>query len=964
MAAKNIVANRLQRRRRSANSSRCFDIEQLEDRRVLAVTFTAEAPIVEADAVYPKSLVAADFDGDSDADIVVASYIDNKITWYENVDGEGTYGKPRVITDFSFGAAAVNVADIDGDGDLDILSASADDYDADVSWYENTDGLGTFSEQKVISAEIAGGDSVFAADLDSDGDLDVLSASRGDNKVAWYSNLDGKGQFGEQQVISDTELGATTVVAVDVDGDGDIDVIAGSVGERDDLGQITALGEIVVFENLGDGTDFERKTILTADFITSIVATDIDGDGDPDIASTSREDNVVSWLANDGGEFGPERVISLEEGAPNQLIVDDVDGDGRQDVVTAGRIGDSVTWYRNTGVGIFGAPVTINRSADGASSVFLADVDNDKDLDLFSTSRFDNKIALYKNLDGDGLFGPQQVLAAVGAPGAQLVNVADLDGDGDEDVLTAAFSNDSVLWSENLGRGKFGEPQLISDRTNGTESVVGADFDGDGDIDVASASYFDNKIAWYENLDGGGSFGPQRLVGRAGRAPEDLFAADLDGDDDIDLLTTSRYDNTISWYENVDALGTFGKARLISDSQLGPSIVRAADIDGDGDLDVMANGYDGFTFAWYENLDGAGDFSGELLIASLSDGSVPTSILASDLDSDGDLDVVTTEGGDDRVVWYENLDGRGDFGEARLISDDLDGAFFLDVADFDDDGDIDVLVGAILADVVGWYENVDSGRLFGDLQIIDDSLTGATSVLAADLNADGRPDVLATSSVLDKVSWYSNRDGEGGFPRGDFNQDRVVDESDINLLCAEIIADSLDDSFDLTGEGVINRSDMNELITNILNTEFGDSNLDGLFNSADFIQVFQRGKYEDELEDNAEWGDGDWNCDGDFTSSDLVVAFQNGGYTAATPAAAIAGRMEVAAALNVRDETVTRELQVETVESLPTIDRKAAEILIVDDNTFDSQRDRFREGMDQTKPRPLRDVIDLAFGDF
>ena len=135
---------------------------------------------------------------------------------------------------------------------------------------------------------------------------------------------------------------------------------------------------------------------------------------------------------------------------------------------------------------------------------------------------------------------------------------------------TAAFSNDSVLWSENLGRGKFGEPQLISDRTNGTESVVGADFDGDGDIDVASASYFDNKIAWYENLDGGGRFGPQRLVGRAGRAPEDLFAADLDGDDDIDLLTTSRYDNTISWYENVDALGTFGKAQADLRQSVGP----------------------------------------------------------------------------------------------------------------------------------------------------------------------------------------------------------------------------------------------------------------------------------------------------------------------------------------------------------------------------------------------------------
>ena len=964
IAANRLWCRRLWRRRLLANKSRFSCLESLEDRRVLAVTFTAEAAIVESDAVYPKSIVAADFDGDNDADIVVATYIDNKVTWYENIDGQGTYGEPQVITDLSFGAASVYVADMDGDGDMDILSASADDYDADVSWYENTDGLGTFSDQNVISAEISGGDSVFAADLDGDGDLDVLSASRGDDKVAWYRNLDGLGDFGEQEIISDTESGATTVVAVDVDGDGDIDVISGSVGERDDLGQITSLGEIVVFENTADGAAFERNVVFAADFITAVFAADIDGDGDPDIASTSREDNIVSWLANDGGQFGPERIISVEEGGPNELFVEDVDGDGNQDVVTASRIGDSITWYRNTGDGVFSAPTNVNDSADGALSVFLVDVDGDDDLDLFSTSRFDNKVALYKNIDGAGEFGAEEVLTSVGVPGAQVVNVADIDGDGDDDVLTAAFANDSVLWTENLGQGQFGEPQLISDRTNGTESVVGADFDGDGDIDVASVSYFDDKIAWYENIDGAGTFGPQRVVARAGVAPEDLFAADIDGDDDIDLLTTSRDENTISWYENVDGLGTFGTARLISDTQLGPSIVRAADMDGDGDLDVLANGYDGFTFAWYENLDGLGDFGDEEIIASLADGSVPTGIDATDIDGDGDLDVVTTTGGDDQVAWYENLDSAGDFGEIQLITDQLDGAFFVDTADFDGDGDQDVLVAAILEDVVGWYENLDGSGTFSDIQVIDAEVTGATSVLAADLNGDDRPDVLATSSVLDRVTWYSNRESDEGPPRGDFNGDFNVDEVDIDLLCAEIRSDGLDDSFDLTGDGAINQADMDELITNILETEFGDSNLDGLFNSGDFVQVFQRGQYEDAVEDNSNWGDGDWNCDGDFSSSDLVVAFQNGGYTSAVPAPSIASQTEVAAALLRLEPVSDLEHVINSDHQRVTAEDQARQIVLLDDDLVTPANRDVPEVSERPMCRPLLDAVDAAFSDF
>ena len=112
----------------------------------------------------------------------------------------GTFGPQQVITTEVDNAASVYAADLDGDGDLDVLSASTDDNK--IAWYENTDGFGSFGPQDVITRAAGQAWSVYAGDVDGDGDLDVLSASYGDGKVAWYENTDGLGSFLAQQVIT------------------------------------------------------------------------------------------------------------------------------------------------------------------------------------------------------------------------------------------------------------------------------------------------------------------------------------------------------------------------------------------------------------------------------------------------------------------------------------------------------------------------------------------------------------------------------------------------------------------------------------------------------------------------------------------------------------------------------------------------------------------------------------------
>jgi len=164
----------------------------------------------------------------------------------------------------------------------------------------------------------------------------------------------------------------------------------------------------------------------------------------------------------------------------------------------------------------------------------------------------------YENLGGMGAFGPQQVITT-SADGplpvfgvVVLVFAADLDGDGDQDVLSASSRDDKIAWYENTdGMGAFGPQQVITtSATNGANSVLAADLDSDGDQDVLSASHFDDKITWYENTDGMGAFGsPQVITTPLGDATS-VFAADLDGDGDLDVLSASKHRDKIAWYEN------------------------------------------------------------------------------------------------------------------------------------------------------------------------------------------------------------------------------------------------------------------------------------------------------------------------------------------------------------------------------------------------------------------------------
>ena len=530
---------------------------------------------------------------------------------------DAAFGGQHLVSEAGESPVSVFAEDLDGDGDSDVLAASWDGNK--VVWHENQ-GAGSFGPERVVSTQVPLAASVYAADLDADGRVDVLSASAADNRIAWYRN-GGGGDFGPQQVISTAAEGARSVYARDLDEDGDLDVLSGSAGDD----------KVAWYENEGGGSFGPQQVITTgASGAQSVYATDLDGDGDADVLSASTQDDTVAWYENQGGgSFGVGQEITVSADRAWSVYATDLDGDGDQDVLSASTADDTVAWYENQGGGNFSSGVPISTTADGASDVYATDVD----------------------------------------------------GDGDADVLSAAFEGDEVAWYENLGGGSFGPGKVITTDVLAPTSVCATDLDGDGDSDLLSTSFDDDRIAWYENLMDWQS--PTSLNDRSVR--ENMPAGTVVG-------VFGSEPGALWEYELVGGPGSADNAQFaVSDPEWpgfeehprfcdpqGEGLVSSGDVDGDGAEDaIFSSPFEPSVLVLNE---GNGDFvdSGESLPVAFQSA-------LGDVDGDGLLDVVFAEDGPNSV--YLN-DGSGLRYSGQVLGNSL--TYSVALGDIDHDGDLDL----------------------------------------------------------------------------------------------------------------------------------------------------------------------------------------------------------------------------------------------------------------------------------
>lgn len=380
----------------------------------------------------------------------------------------------------SQGYSAFTMGDVDGDGDLDIVGG-VNSNPQSLTWFENIT-LGDFATSgwQVTIDNTGNYYSVELADVDNDGDLDVIWGALA--TVAWAEN-DGSGNFGSAQLIdSPSGMNWMKVCLDDLDNDSDLDILVS-------MNSWGSQGKTVWYENLGGGS-FGNENVLSPDVSYYVATSDVNQDGLRDVLIA--EDSTY-WCENLGAAiFTPKQLIyaSNVRGIENS----DIDNDGDEDILLVDYDDDMLLLYENTGSGIFVDSIVITTNLDISlpKDAYTVDVDNDNDLDIVcSTSGLlSGKLIWIENL-GNLTFGSPVVL--YNSSPIYRTLPYDIDDDGDSDIIVARVNGGGVTGSttyfKNLLNAQVSGLLFIDVNQNSVRDSM--------DVGIDDVGVFSNPVSQY-----------------------------------------------------------------------------------------------------------------------------------------------------------------------------------------------------------------------------------------------------------------------------------------------------------------------------------------------------------------------------------------------------------------------------------------------------------------------------------
>ncbi|MHC4500562.1 MAG: FG-GAP repeat domain-containing protein [Planctomycetota bacterium] len=402
-----------------------------------------------------------------------------------------------------------------------------------------------------------------------------------------------------------------------------------------------------------------------------------------------------------------DELVAVEEAAAGKHVVArdfegyvvypaDVDGDGDLDVV--GSAADEERSHRRA-----------SRRRSTASSVVRSGEVEIESTGLSEPEEEGNRGALYwwENTDGKSTAWVKHVVD-VDFGRVHVVLPLDIDGDRDTDIVGSDVEGGALVWWENVsGKGTSWQKQMIDTDCGDELLVFGADIDGDRDIDVVGATHLGGGIYWWENSSGRGTDWVKHVVDS--NTDKDycrthcLRLADMDWDGDVDIVASAGRESGINWWENPKSKGEEWARHYVVGSDGEVESVFPADLDGDGDMDLVGSIRDHDGLTWWENTNRtATEWVKHVVDSTYTDEQV---VDAADMDNDGDLDIVASSRRINSINWWENRNGKATEWAKHVMNNDFDEAFSCYAADMDDDGKLDVLAVGRSGSEIAWFEN-------------------------------------------------------------------------------------------------------------------------------------------------------------------------------------------------------------------------------------------------------------------
>lgn len=617
----------------------------------------------------PVDLAWGDLDADGDIDLVqAASDLDSALIWLAN-DGDGHFTAQQKLLSSASEGLEVSVADMDDDGDPDIVLGAYG-----TSRFFRNNGAGVFDLAANLGSQLVLG---LPADVDLDGDLDLVGFYPDQYEVGFRP--DTGSNYGTWASIGDADWGCVQLLMLDLELDGDSDLV------------LVFADHLRVHLNLDSGL-FAPAVLLPGGISNMLVvrAGDVNSDGMPDLVALDSERRLLLFVNNGDASFAPlvsQAPLDASVGAED-LALADIDADGSLDAITVRRA--SVHCHLGDGAGDFGATrVALPELSYGAAS---GDMDGDGDPDILLSSAWLEQ----------GAPGEFTVMHTIGV-GAPRQKAADFTGDGLMDTYTSDESDqepDSIAWYRNSGDGQFERIPLAASWPD-TWDAQAWDLDADGDLDLLRAASGSIGVIYDYRNDGAGNL-IRALYDLPGGLEQvrHLAVADFDGDGDPDVACF-QYWGPFSVFENEGApylsQSSTHEVGIFPD---GIDFAYAGDLDTDGDPDLLVMG--GGKLDWVENNGLGNAWPLHPITTNVDEGLNPADL--GDIDGDGDLDVIYRR--DDNQVVYRMNDGVGNFGSPILVPNAPYGSE-MELVDMDNDGDADLILQAFTTVQVRMNYTVD-----------------------------------------------------------------------------------------------------------------------------------------------------------------------------------------------------------------------------------------------------------------